>query len=238
MSKSEQLQIDDLDVTLIRSARRKRLSLEVGVKGVQARAPSRMRLGAIVAFVQSKRSWIDQHLANLPDIPSNPEFSDGVSIHYRGTPTLVILKPGSKAPVKSTSNGIEVPVSESHLPLEVSAKTKLIKWLKQQTKAELDIQVASFAERMRIPRSPHQPIRVRDYKRRWGSCDAHGALSFNWRLILAPPEVLNYVVVHELAHCLEFNHSRRFWAIVEQEVPNRKEYQHWLNQYGITLYQL
>lgn len=78
-------------------------------------------------------------------------------------------------------------------------------------------------------------ISIRDQKTRWGSCSSEGNLSFNWRLILAPPNVLDYVVVHELCHRKEMNHSHEFWALVESIMPNYKEYRKWLRINGKNL---
>lgn len=235
---SELLRIDDLTITLVRSPRRKRLSLEVGVNGVQARAPKKMRLQDIMLFVQSKRHWIDRHLEEIPTLPAQERFADGVCIEYQGTPTPIRFLTGLRGPIRQSEDGIQIPVIQSSRSIEQSAKTKLIKWLKHQTYQQLERKIAYFAARMGIDRHHSHTVRVRDYKRRWGSCDAHGCLSFNWRLIHAPAAILDYVVVHELAHCVEFNHSKRFWRIVEQEMPKRKEYQLWLKQNGPRLYQL
>jgi predicted metal-dependent hydrolase len=81
-------------------------------------------------------------------------------------------------------------------------------------------------------------LRVKDQQRRWGSASAKGALNFNWRLVLAPPPVLDYVVVHELCHLLELNHSPRFWARVAAVLPDFRERQAWLREHGPALYDL
>ena len=81
-------------------------------------------------------------------------------------------------------------------------------------------------------------ITIRDQKSRWGSCSGKGNLNFNWRLILAPEEVLDYVVVHELAHRLEMNHSVRFWGHVERVLPDYKDRRLWLRKNGDGLMQM
>lgn len=79
-------------------------------------------------------------------------------------------------------------------------------------------------------------VRVKDTRSRWGSCSPAGDLNFNWRLTLAPPEVLDYVVIHELAHRLEMNHGRRFWAHVNRHCPEHRAHRRWLRANGEALY--
>jgi predicted metal-dependent hydrolase len=76
---------------------------------------------------------------------------------------------------------------------------------------------------------------VKSYKRRWGSCSTSGEISYNWRLVIGPAEVMDYVVVHEVSHMLEHNHSPAFWRIVKDLMPNYREQQAWLNKFGGTL---
>lgn len=89
-----------------------------------------------------------------------------------------------------------------------------------------------FARQMEVS---FERISIRDQKTRWGSCSARGNLNFNWRLILAPSEVLDYVVVHELAHRKEMNHSERFWKLVESVLPDYQERRKWLKENGDLL---
>lgn len=79
-------------------------------------------------------------------------------------------------------------------------------------------------------------ITVKDQRTLWGSCTPEGNLNFNWRLTLAPPEVLDYLVIHELAHRAEMNHSRRFWEVVEKACPDHKVHRRWLRKNGAALY--
>ncbi|HET7573193.1 MAG TPA: M48 family metallopeptidase [Gaiellaceae bacterium] len=81
----------------------------------------------------------------------------------------------------------------------------------------------------------YERIQVRDQRTRWGSCSTRGTLSFNWRLALAPHDVLDYVVVHELCHLREPNHSRRFWSLVESRRPGWREQRAWLREHGAEL---
>ena len=92
--------------------------------------------------------------------------------------------------------------------------------------------VAYFAERMGVD---YHRITIREQKTRWGSCSSAGNLNFNWKLVLMPPEVLDYVVVHELAHRKEMNHSARFWAVVQKELPDYRERREQLKVYGRQL---
>lgn len=81
----------------------------------------------------------------------------------------------------------------------------------------------------------YERITIREQKTRWGSCSSNGTLSFNWRLMLAPPRVLDYVIVHELCHLTHMNHSKAFWDAVEKVMPDYREYRLWLKNNGSTL---
>ena len=103
----------------------------------------------------------------------------------------------------------------------------LKKWLAKQAEAAIIRQVTIRAAQMNV-----QPvsITIRSQRTRWGSCSTSGTLNFNWRLIMAPPEVLDYVVVHELAHMKQKNHSKAFWLVVSQYCPHYLKFRLWLKQ--------
>ncbi len=100
---------------------------------------------------------------------------------------------------------------------------------RQRAKAVLEEKCRYFARRMGVD---YGRITVREQKTRWGSCSGAGNLSFNWKLALMPEEILDYLVVHELAHRREMNHSQRFWEIVEKEIPDYKKRRDWLRKNG------
>lgn len=238
MTKPDSFLIDDIVVEVIRTARRKTLSIEVGHHGVKARAPMRMRHALIVEFVVSKQDWIKHHIEGLPEPKPNLKLEAGASLLFNGEVLNLSITQGSSKSVYVTLDSIVVPIKQSHLPLERSVGNKLIRWYKSAAYEELERKVACYSNLMNIPNTKSLSINVRDYKRRWGSCDSKGGLSFNWRIIQAPIEVLDYVVVHELAHCHEFNHSKRFWNIVSQQMPDWKERQLWLHSHGAELYRI
>ena len=129
----------------------------------------------------------------------------------------------------------EIPETKYYPPLQGSGQIHqtsppailLQKWLTKQAEAAILRQVQTRAVQMGVhPAS----ISIRSQRTRWGSCSTRGTLSFNWRLIMAPPEVLDYVVVHELAHMKQKNHSKAFWAVVGQYCPHYLKYRLWLKQ--------
>ena len=106
---------------------------------------------------------------------------------------------------------------------------ELEKLYRKKAKMQLENRCAYFAKRMEVD---YNRIAVRAAKTRWGSCSAQGNLNFHWKLVLMPPEILDYVVVHELAHRKEMNHSQRFWAEVERILPDYKARRKWLKEFG------
>ena len=105
----------------------------------------------------------------------------------------------------------------------------LEKWYRRQAEQLLSEKAAFYAERLGVS---FADIRIKDQRSRWGSCSSMGNLNYNWKLVLMPPGVLDYVVVHELAHRREMNHSAAFWKVVATWMPDYKKYRKWLRDNG------
>ena len=190
---------------------------------------------AIQQFIRSKQNWLRKHLRNLPQ-PSAPlRLTDGCELPLLGDVYTLRLAQGRSPIQLNDDRQIVLPVAQSHLPLSDTIRNKLVGWYKQQALIHLHAKVTHFAPMLGV-KNVADSIKVKHYKRRWGSCDHLGQLSFNWRIIMTPEPVLDYVVVHELAHLLEFNHSARFWQIVETQMPDWKTQQQWLAANGSQLY--
>lgn len=108
------------------------------------------------------------------------------------------------------------------------------KLYREQARAAIEQKCSYYALLMGVT---YNRIAIRDQKSRWGSCSSKGNLNFNWRLVMAPAGVLDYVVVHELAHRKEMNHSKAFWNIVEKTMPEYRKYKLWLKENGKILFQ-
>ena len=233
---TEFILLDDLRIDVIRNPRRKRLSLEVGSKGILARAPERMRLSTIEKFGYSKRDWIKHYSSNLPDPVLPIQLTNGAILKLLDEDITLSLYLNKRGTGNLNNSILELPVIQTKRPIEDSIKDKLIRWYKHQALTCLRDKVAFFADEMDIHLPNSMNVKVRDYKRRWGSCDHKGDLSFNWRIIMAPEATIDYVAIHELAHLIEFNHSTKFWNIVAKQMSDWKHHQQWLHDNGAQLY--
>ena len=217
-----------LPVTFIRSARARRASLRVDParRRIVLTAPLRMARDTAVSFAQQQAGWIAARLKRLPD---RRPFVDGVEVPVFGTPHRVRHRPDQRGTVWVEGDEIHVAGRAEHLP------RRLRDWLTAEMRKRLAPLVAAKAAQ--IERSVKR-ITVRDARSRWGSCGPDGAMSFSWRLVFAPPEVLDYLVAHEVAHLVHMNHGPRFWALAERLCDGPMALpQAWLKTNGETLMQ-
>lgn len=233
---TEYLQIDQWQVELIRSDRRRSLSIEINHGGLRARAPMRMREKTIVEFIKTKQSWINRHLDKMAPRPEKIRLENGITLPYLNQNFELVLLANRRGKGYFKDQRIVLPMTASQMDNELSAKNKLVRWYRQEAQNLLRDKVAHYLQQFNLTK--RGLVKVREYKSRWGSCEHNGNLSFNWRIIMAPESVIDYVVIHELAHLIEFNHSKRFWRIVEQHMPDWKSQQQWLADNGAQLYRI
>jgi predicted metal-dependent hydrolase len=178
------------------------------------------------------RQHIDWLLERLQDRPDHVALRAGDVVPLRGEDHVIVPTGRLRGLVSSGlthcgSPALLVPGMEDHVPRKVTA------WLKEQARADLTLRADLHA---RTIGRKIAAISVRDTKSRWGSCAANGRLSFSWRLILAPADILDYVAAHEVAHLKEMNHSARFWRLCEELAPQTPQARLWLRENGRHLH--
>lgn len=233
-TESFEISINDLDspVTVRKSPRARRYTLSVNEAkraGILT-MPAHASTSEAEAFLLRNFDWLRDRLQSMPEaIP----FADGVTMPLRGEDHRIgfvgmVSRHGTVWTEAGQRGGrICVAGDERHAP------RRLRDWLKREARKDLVDRTGWHAKNLGV--TPKR-VTVRDQTTRWGSCSASGVLSYSWRVILAPPVVLDYLAAHEVAHLKEMNHSDRFWALVRETMPNMDEGKGWLKKHGNSLY--
>ncbi len=211
-----------------RRARHVSLRMDVAAGGAVLVLPHGAPLEEGVAFANSKRQWLADSIAALPP---RVTFAHGVIVPVLGVRHIVSHTPWWRGTVRRATDllgdaMLEVGGERQHLP------RRLGDWLHNEARREITPRAMDKAEH--LGRRPRR-IAIRDTHSCWGSCSPEGALSFCWRLILAPAWVLDYVVAHEVAHLVHMNHSRDFWAQVDDITGDMTAARKWMRRNGSSL---
>ena len=226
--------IDGLDAAVeVRrhpSARRMTLRVSRTKRAVIVTVPMQCDEAAAGTFLNRHIEWVRDRLGNLPEpVP----FADGVVMPVRGVFHRVQFSGTvSGRHLAACVASDEGPLLQVHGRAELAGR-HLKAWMFEQARADLDERVLFHAGRLDVRA---KRIAVRDQTSRWGSCSTTGVLSFSWRLILAPPPILDYVAAHEVAHLAEMNHGPRFWALVRETMPELDDAKRWLATRGVDLH--
>lgn len=211
-------------VTIVRS-RRGTLSIRIMPDAtIRVTAPYLLPKWAINRFLKSKEDWITKHQKIVRARIQNSNAEDGYL--YLGKRYQLELGKNQKELVELRDKIYVGSSSKKYI------ETYLTSWYKQQARKVIVERVYHYA---RLSGSEFKSIQITSAETRWGSCSSEKSLNFNWRLIMAPLEVIDYVVAHELAHLKEMNHSRDFWETVRKMYPLYREYRTWLRRNGDTL---
>lgn len=212
----------DISINVRRSMRARRLSLRVSnLDGrVTLTVPAGMSLRTAQDFAEKKANWIASVVERRP----SPILVDvGVEIPVEGESHMVVA--GAESTAKLADGRIEAPAG--------SAAPAVMALLKELARVRL---ATSARRHSSAVGREFQQLTLKDTRSRWGSCSAEGNLMFSWRLILAPPGVLDYVVAHEVAHLRHMDHSRAFWNVVRKICPEYQAPRNWLRREGAGLH--
>jgi predicted metal-dependent hydrolase len=218
-----------------RSERARRARILVGADGVEVVVPRRFPLRDVEPFVREKGPWIERTLRRLRESETElppTRLVDGGEVPYLGErlALAVAVEPGrTRTHVARRGDTLRVAVAA---PGEEPLRDALEGWYRRRARLEvaprLDAATARAGTR-------YTRLQIRGQRTRWASCSSSGAMSFNYRLLLAPAEILDYVVEHEVAHLEVHDHSARFWGLVAARAPGWREHERWLRRYGHLL---
>jgi predicted metal-dependent hydrolase len=222
-----------------RSSRARRLRITVQPAGVEVVAPLGMRETEITAFVHANRGWIETRLEairrRLTAHPGSPHLVDGAKIPFRGGwPRLRVMQSGRARPLVRHDGDLQVELPYRLPPAEqeVEVERVLSGWLRREARLAAQAAVDRYGPRHGlVPRG----LVIKAHRTLWGSCTARGVVNLNWRLILAPPAALEYVVVHELCHLRHRHHQPPFWRLVAELLPDYGRQRRWLRANGHLL---
>jgi predicted metal-dependent hydrolase len=227
-----------IEYTVVRSGRRRKtLSLTLDKDGrVVVAVPLRASKAQIQDFVTRSGPWVIRKRAALAVTPPPPRLESGASMLLLGEPVLVdIVEVDGTLALAKLEGGrfrVTMPGMVMNEAREQTLRLLLSRWYRRYATIRLTQDTRRWAEVMQVE---PMNVRVRDQRRRWGSCSSKGNINFNFRLVMMPPDIIDYVVVHELAHMRVPNHSRAFWDEVARFVPDYAERRARLNQLGPTL---
>ena len=207
---------ESVDYRLIR-ARRRSIGMEVHFQGLTVRAPRWVALRDIEAALRERATWIMRSLgewrARRRDVMPS-EWVSGAPIAFRGAALRLAIYPSRRAEIASDLFHVTVRHPQAHDERQVADSVR--EWLRSQAWTLVAARVAHYARQI----GGNAPsVRLSNARSEWGSCNARGEIRLNWRLVQLPPLLAEYVVAHEVAHIVELNHSRRFWALVETLLP-------------------
>jgi predicted metal-dependent hydrolase len=216
-----------VEIRRMAQARRMRLSIDPRDGLVRLVVPGRSSLKSALAWAETKTDWIAAQRAAVPDVrPIQP----GMTIPFEGRPLLIDWQPDHSRRVRREGSRLIVGGPEEMV------QGRVLRWLKREALSLLEVETYIFAQKAGVK---VEKVGIGDPRSRWGSCSSCASIRYNWRLILAPPQVREATVAHEVAHLLHMDHSPAFHAAVEHLLGrDPKAERRWLRQYGAGLHRI
>jgi predicted metal-dependent hydrolase len=216
------------NVKLIKSGRSKRMCIRFDRHGISVLSPVAQDIETIRNFITDNNIWILNKTKFYSKLNNKVEYGplQKDEIIYLGTKYKIkFVKDTSQYSIFS-ENLMKITF---HVKDRRTRKRKILDWYREQTKKLLDNKVPFYGEKLSIS---YGKVRIRNQKSRWGSCSKEGNLNFNLLLSSLPINIIDYIIIHELFHLVEFNHSVHFWNLVEEAIPSYKNCRNWLRNNG------
>jgi predicted metal-dependent hydrolase len=227
---------ESLHIEVIHSSKRRTGQLSVEGGFVKVVIPKNVTQEHLQKLLESKKNWIFDKIRVQSEylIPKVKEYVSGESFSYLGKNYRLHVNKSGASAVKLKSGRLEVSLDANVLidEEEKYIRQSLIDWYVDRATERLHEKTSRYAKILGVtPRT----VEVSDFKSRWGSCSIKGDIAYNWRIIIAPHRIVDYVVVHELAHMVNHDHSADFWKTIEKVLPDYRERKEWLKWNGLGL---
>ena len=197
---------------------RRTVGLKITESGLVVHAPKRIFEFQLNQILQEKSNWI---LNKLSQREANQieklQWEDGEHLLYLGQDIQLKLVIANKKNIHFERNELAIHAPETNI--HAACRASVLMWYKRTAVLDFTRRVEVFATKLGVPTPP---VAISNAQSRWGSCNSRGQVRLSWRLLQAPPHIINYVICHELAHLKQMNHSAKFYAVVEQLFPNHK----------------
>ena len=233
---NERIRVGDvsLEILIERTNRKRTISLQVKDNRVIIKAPRTVSRKNLDEVIQRKKNWIKQRaILNFEEQNlRNRKFINNEKFFFRGNEYRLSLILGSKEEVSIVDGLLLVTCKDDRSACSKNVKSLIEDWYVRKSTKILNTRTHEFAKKMKV-----QPtgITIKDYVSKWGSCTTKNKISYNWRIIMAPDCVINYLIIHELCHIIEHNHSRDFWHHVGTYCEDFQGKRKWLKENGHTL---
>lgn len=235
------LKVQNMDIPygIIINKRLKNIRMSIDGQGMKVYLPYSMEICEIEKILHKKDGWIIKNYAGFMAAQarmSKRNWEDGEKVLYKGKNKTVHVE-SCESPgvyVSMGSEGFTVYINDK---IDADSRENIIgnafrKLYMDMARYEINKRIEYFKDIIGVS---YNTVRIKDQKTRWGSCSGKRNLNFNWRILMAPPEVMDYVIIHELCHLKYMNHTKQFWSLVEQHMPEYNKPKAWLKENGINL---
>lgn len=233
--------IEDIEFEVVKS-KRKSISITIDEQGnVLIKTPLKISKKAISEIVYEKADWILKKQKEMKEnflSRRSKDFHNGEVFLFQGNEYKLLIEINpflKKVEIEILDDKIIVKAPTRNISM---IRNAIYKWYYEMAAKAIALSIEKYKKYIEGAGEKIKNIRIKDQKTRWGSCSSVGNLNFNFRLIFAPKEVLDYVVVHELSHLKHMNHSEEFWNSVEKILPDYKKMRQWLKNNGVKLFEM